>query len=138
MRAGKRPLFRLTGKPGSGSSSISANWPSSKNRLPNKEREASLKTSGVETCSIGLTAHQDGWLALAFIEEVPISNNQAERDIRCLKTKQKIATNFQTIKGAKHYALIKSFTSTLRKHSINIFRHLIDVLDRKEIVFQAG
>lgn len=85
-----------------------------------------------------LTAHQGGWLAFAFTEDVPFSNNQAERDIRCLKTKQKVATNFQTIKGAKHYARIQSFTSTLRKHSMNVFRHLIDVLDRKDIVFQAG
>jgi hypothetical protein len=80
-----------------------------------------------------LTVHQDSWL-----EDVPFSNNQAERDIRCLKTKQKVATNFQTIKGAMQYARIQSFTSTLRKHSMKIFRHLIDVLDKKDIVFQAG
>jgi transposase-like protein len=85
-----------------------------------------------------LTAHQDGWLAFAFTENVPFSNNQAERDIRCLKTKQKVATKFQTIKGAKHYASIQFFTSTFHKHSMNVFRHLIDILNRKNIVFQAG
>ena len=85
-----------------------------------------------------LNDHQDGWLAFAFTEGVPFSNNQAERDIRCLKTKQKVATNFQTVKGAKHYARIQSFTSTLRKHSMNVFQNLINALDRKDIVFQAG
>jgi hypothetical protein len=45
-----------------------------------------------------LTAHQDSLLAFAFTENVPFSNNLAECDIRCLKTKQKVATNFQTIK----------------------------------------
>jgi transposase len=85
-----------------------------------------------------LTKHQDGWLAFAFFEGIPFSNNQAERDIRCLKTKQKVATNFQTFRGAKHYARIRSFTSTLRKHSMNVFQNLIDVFDRKSIVFQAG
>jgi transposase len=81
----------------------------------------------------GLSDHQEG-----FTEGAPYSNNQAERDIRCLKTKQKVATNFQTVKGAKHYARIQSFTSTLRKHSMNVFQNLINALDRKDIVFQAG
>ena len=85
-----------------------------------------------------LTDHQDGWLAFAFVEGVPFSNNQAERDIRCLKTKQKVATNFQTFQGAKHYARIQSFISTLRKHSMNVFQNLINVFDRKSIVLQAG
>lgn len=85
-----------------------------------------------------LVKHQDEWLAFAFEQNVPFTNNQAERDIRCLKTKQKVATNFQTFKGAQHYARIQSFTSTLRKHSMNVFQNLIDAFDRKTIVFQAG
>lgn len=85
-----------------------------------------------------LTGHQDGWLAFAFVEGVPFSNNQAERDIRCLKTKQKVATNFQTLKGAQHYARIQSFTSTLRKHSMNVLQNLINAFERKTIVFQAA
>jgi transposase len=85
-----------------------------------------------------LLEHQEGWLAFAFVEGVPFSNNQAERDIRCLKTKQKVATNFQTFKGAQHYARIQSFTSTLRKHSMNVFQNLINAFDRKPIAFQAG
>lgn len=85
-----------------------------------------------------LIDHQDGWLAFAFVENVPFSNNQAERDIRCLKTKQKVATNFQTFKGAQHYATIQSFNATLRKHSMNVFQNLINVFDRKSIVFQTA
>jgi transposase len=85
-----------------------------------------------------LLEHQDGWLAFAFVQGVAFSNNQAERDIRCLKTKQKVATNFQTFKGAQHFARIQSFTSTLRKHSMNVFQNLINVFDRKSISFQAG
>lgn len=85
-----------------------------------------------------LTKHQEGWLDFAFVEGIPFSNNQAERDIRCLKTKQKVATNFQTFKGAQHFARVQSFTSTLRKHSMNVFQNLINVFDRKSIVFQAG
>ncbi|MBN8587959.1 MAG: transposase, partial [Rhodothermia bacterium] len=85
-----------------------------------------------------LTAHQDGWLAFAFVEGIPFTNNQAERDIRCLKTKQKVATNFQTFKGACHYARIQSFSSTLRKHSMNVFQNMINAFDRNPVVFQAA
>jgi transposase len=85
-----------------------------------------------------LVKHQNEWLAFAFEQKVPFTNNQAERDIRCLKTKQKVATNFQTLKGAQHYARIQAFTSTLRKHSMNVFQNLINAFDRKTIVFQAG
>ncbi len=85
-----------------------------------------------------LLKHQNEWLAFAFEQNVPFTNNQAERDIRCLKTKQKVATNFQTLKGAQHYARIQAFTSTLRKHSMNVFQNLINAFDRKTIVFQAA
>jgi transposase len=46
-----------------------------------------------------LVEHQEGVLAFAFVEIVPFTNNQAERDIRSLKTKQKVATSFRTFKG---------------------------------------
>lgn len=85
-----------------------------------------------------LLEHRDRWLAFAFVEGVPFFNKQAERDIRCLKTKQKVATNFQTFKGAQQYARIQSFTSTLRKHSMSVFQNLIHAFDRNPIVFQAG
>lgn len=105
---------------------------------PVKGKRGKPKNSKGRNLLNRLIDHQDGWLAFAFVEEVPFSNNQAERDIRCLKTKQKVATNFQTIKGAKHFARIQSFTSTLRKHSMNVFQNLINVFDRKSIVFQTA
>jgi transposase len=85
-----------------------------------------------------LVKYQNEWLAFAFVENVPFSNNQAERDIRCLKTKQKVATNFQTEKGAKHFAQIQSFTSTLRKHSMNVYQNLINVFNGENVTFQRA
>ena len=105
---------------------------------PQKGKKGKPKNSKGRNLLNRLLDHQEGWLAFAFVEGVPFSNNQAERDIRCLKTKQKVATNFQTFKGAQHYARVQSFTSTLRKHSMNVFQNLINAFDRKPIVFQAG
>jgi len=79
-----------------------------------------------------LVKHQNAVLAFAL----PFTNNQAERDIRCLKTKQKVATSFRTFNGAQQYARMQSYVSTLRKHSMNVWQNLIDVFDNKTIVFQ--
>lgn len=85
-----------------------------------------------------LIEHQNGILAFAFIEAVPFTNNQAERDIRCLKTKQKVATSFRTFKGAQQYARIQSFVSTLRKHDMNVFQNLTKVFNQNQIRFNQG
>ena len=82
-----------------------------------------------------LVEHLNGVLAFAFNEAVPFTNNQAERDIRCLKTKQKVATSFRTFEGAKHFARIQSFASTLRKHNMSVFQNLINTFDKKQVVF---
>jgi transposase len=82
-----------------------------------------------------LVEHQDAVLAFAFTQAIPFTNNQAERDIRCLKTKQKVATSFRTFKGAQTYARIQSFVSTLRKHNMNVFQHLNLVFNQQTIGF---
>jgi hypothetical protein len=53
-----------------------------------------------------LRKHQTGVLAFAFEKEVPFTNNQAERDLRCLKVKQKVSNSFRQMKGAENYARI--------------------------------
>jgi len=68
-----------------------------------------------------LTKYQNEVLAFALYQEVPFTNNLAERDIREIKVKQKIATSFRTLKGAKVYARILSFIKSLRKQKINVF-----------------
>ncbi len=74
---------------------------------------------------IRLKKHQEALLAFAFYEEVPFTNNQAERDLRPAKTKQKIAGSFRTINGAQYYARIFGFISTARKNQFSVFNELI-------------
>jgi transposase len=76
-----------------------------------------------------LQMHKPAVLAFAFNPEVPFTNNQAERDIRPIKVKQKISGCFRTFKGAEHYARIASFISTTRKHKLNVFKELCNVFD---------
>lgn len=71
-----------------------------------------------------MQTHREAVLAFAFHPEVPFTNNQAERDIRPLKLKQKVAGCFRTSTGAKHFARIQGFISTTRKHQRNVFKEL--------------
>ncbi len=52
---------------------------------------------------------------------VPFDSNQAESDVRNVKTKTKVSGCFRNIKRAQDYLKIMSFISTGNKHGINAF-----------------
>lgn len=70
----------------------------------------------------------DDVLRFLFDPLVPFTNNQAERDIRMMKCKQKISGGFRSEKGAKIFARIRGFISTARKQGWNIFDSIQQVV----------
>ena len=71
-----------------------------------------------------LINYKDNVLAFAFNENVPFTNNLAERDLRTAKIKMKVSNCFRSFEGAQHYARIASFISTARKNNLNIFHEV--------------
>ncbi len=69
-----------------------------------------------------LIKHKYAVLAFAFHEEVPFTNNLAERDLRPTKLKLKISNCLRSYNGAKIYDRIESFDSTARKQQKHFFR----------------
>jgi transposase len=70
---------------------------------------------------------EDVW---RFLREpaVPFTNNQAERDLRMMKCKQKISGGFRVRESAENFAKIRSVISTAKKQGHNILDILTQIL----------
>jgi transposase len=72
-----------------------------------------------------LSEKRDAVLRFLTDLHVPFDNNQAERDVRMPKLKQKVSGCFRSDQGFAHFADIRSYLSTLRKQSADIFQSLV-------------
>ena len=85
-----------------------------------------------------LVLYEDYVLDFASKENIPFTNNLAERDIRPWKTKLKVSGCFRTLDGAKRYARVKGFCSTVKKHGLSVYEQLIAAIEGRSFLVEGA
>ena len=85
-----------------------------------------------------LNAKRDQVLFFMRDFRVPFDNNQAERDLRMLKAKQKVSGCFRTEKGAAEFCQMRSYVSTMKKQGHGIMEAIKSVFAGETIMPTLG
>lgn len=73
--------------------------------------------------------YKENHIMFLYDFNVPFDNNMAERDLRHIKTKQKISGHFNSMEGMKIYSNVKSIIGTLKKQGQNFYSAIFNVYE---------
>lgn len=89
-----------------------------------KNYDTKFKKTDAQRLAFALEKHK--YLVLKFIKqpEIPFDNNQAERDLRMIKVKQKVSGCFRAKTHASYFACIRGYITTLKKNKENVLENI--------------
>jgi hypothetical protein len=80
------------------------------------------------TLLIRLMEYRDNYIYWALDFELPFTNNLSERALRGIKSKMKVAGQFQNITSAEYYAMIRSYIETCYRNKVNGHEALVKLI----------
>ncbi len=76
-----------------------------------------------------LMEYRDNYIYWTLDFNLPFTNNLSERALRGIKSKMKIAGQFQNITSAEYYATIRSYIETCYRNNVNGHKALLRLMD---------
>jgi hypothetical protein len=92
-------------------------------------KSSTRKKSKAENLLLRLVQYKAEILRFTNNFDVPFDNNQAERDVRNVKVKQKVSGGFRSDNGADDYAATVSVIGTVIKHGKSVLHSVSSLLD---------
>jgi len=97
------------------------------NPPPSEPRRGRVKQSKAYNLLVRLRDYQEDVLRFMHDFEVPFDNNQAERDLRMAKVRQKVSGCFRSPAGVEAFCRIRGYISTLRKQHMHLLSALVQL-----------
>ena len=103
-----------------------------------KRYDKRYKKTDEQRLAFALEKHK--YLFLKFIKqaEVPFDNNQAERDLRMIKVKQKVSGCFRSETHAQYFAQIRGYIATVKKNNLRVLENLKNAFQQKPFITHMG
>jgi len=81
-----------------------------------------------------LTDYKDNYMLFMRDYKVPFTNNLAERDLRCMKTKENVSGLFRSWEGIETYTKVRSFISTTKKRGLDLWMAIKKVIEGEPVL----